>query len=100
MEQTIGIELLAFAFGDAGGVTDDTRPSTMRKGQVAYSFTNRSYNQRVLATYNTGLSESGWASCFQELEDVAEEGIIDGTFYDSWGYFPRIEKKFNERHNY
>src|SRR5690606_32084869 len=100
IEQTIGSEPSDYAFGDVGGVTYfDTRPSTMRKGtSLAYSFTNRSYNQRVLATYNTGLMDNGWAFMGSIARRWAEEGVIEGTFYDSWAYFLGIEKKINNRH--
>ncbi len=100
-EQTMGIDPSQYAFGDVGGVTYfDTRPSTMRKGtSLAYSFTNRSYNQRVLATYNTGLMDNGWAFMASGARRWAEEGVIEGTFYDSWAYFFAAEKKFNDRHS-
>lgn len=99
-EQTTGIDPSDYAFGSAGGITYfDTRPSRMRKGtSLAYSFTNRSYNQRVLATYNTGLMDNGWAIMGSFARRWAEEGVIDGTFYDSWAYFLGIEKKINNRH--
>lgn len=99
-EQTLGIEPSDYAFGDIGGVTYfDTRPSQMRKGtSLAYSFTNRSYNQRVLATYNTGLMENGWGFMGSFSRRWAEEGRVEGTFYDSWGYFLGVEKKINDNH--
>ncbi|SMC32829.1 carboxypeptidase-like regulatory domain-containing protein [Moheibacter sediminis] len=99
-EQTLGIEPSDYAFGDIGGVTYfDTRPSQMRKGtSLAYSFTNRSYNQRVLATYNTGLMENGWGFMGSFSRRWAEEGRVEGTFYDSWGYFLGVEKKINDKH--
>ncbi len=100
-EQTIGVEPSDYVFGDVGGVTYyDTRPSTLRKGtSLAYSFTNRSYNQRVLATYNTGLMDNGWAFMGSAARRWAEEGTIEGTFYDSWAYFLAAEKKINEKHS-
>lgn len=100
-EQTIGAEPSEYAFGDVGGVTYyDTRPSLKRKGtSLAYSFTDRSYNQRVLATYNTGLMENGWAFMGSVARRWAEEGAIEGTFYDSWAYFFAAEKRFNEKHS-
>jgi len=100
-EQTIGSEPSDYAFGDVGGVTYfDTRPSMMRKGtSLAYSFTNRSYNQRVLATYNTGLMKNGWAFMGSGARRWAEEGAIEGTFYDSWALFLAAEKKLNENHS-
>ncbi|MFA7687122.1 MAG: carboxypeptidase-like regulatory domain-containing protein [Moheibacter sp.] len=101
IEQTIGSEPSDYAFGDVGGVTYyDTRPSLMRKGtSLAYSFTNRSYNQRVLATYNTGLMQNGWAFMGSVARRWAEEGAIEGTFYDSWAYYFAAEKKFNDKHS-
>ncbi len=71
----------------------------MRKGtSLAYSFTNRSYNQRVLATYNTGLMKNGWAIMGSFARRWAEEGVIDGTFYDSYAYYLAVEKKINNNH--
>lgn len=100
-EQTSGIEPSEFSFGGVGGTTYiDTRPSLMRKGtSLAYSFTNRSYNQRVLATYNTGLMKNGWAVMGSFARRWAEEGVIDGTFYDSFAYYLGIEKKINNHHS-
>lgn len=99
-EQTSGINPSEFAFGSVGGTTYiDTRPSLMRKGaSLAYSFTNRSYNQRVLATYNTGMMKNGWAIMGSFARRWAEEGVIEGTFYDSWAYYLGIEKKINNHH--
>lgn len=101
IEQTIGAEPSDYAFGDVGGVTYfDTRPSMMRKGvSLAYSFTNRSYNQRVLATYNTGLMQNGWAFMGSVARRWAEEGAIEGTFYDSYAYYLAAEKKLNDKHS-
>lgn len=99
-ELTYGLEPSKYAFGDLGGVTNfDTRPSTMRKGvSLAYSNTNRSYRNRVMATYNTGLMDNGWAFMVSGSRRWAEEGIIEGTFYDAYAYYLGIEKKFNEKH--
>jgi len=99
-ELTYGIEPSNYAFGDLGGVTNfDTRPSTMRKGvSLAYSNTNRSYRNRVMATYNTGLMDNGWAFMVSGSRRWADEGIIEGTFYDAYAYYLGVEKKFNEKH--
>lgn len=60
-----------YTFGNLGGVVYyNTRASSYRKQtSLAYSFTNRSYFHRALATYSTGLSKSGWAFTFLEVED-------------------------------
>ncbi|GGE86283.1 Carboxypeptidase regulatory-like domain-containing protein [Chishuiella changwenlii] len=99
-ELTYGIEPSNYAFGDLGGVTNfDTRPSTMRKGtSLAYSSTNRSYRNRVMATYNTGMMDNGWAFMVSGSRRWADEGLIQGTFYDAYAYFVGIEKKINNNH--
>lgn len=99
-ELTYGLEPSSYTFGDIGGVTNfDTRPSTMRKGvSLSYSATNRSYRNRVMATYNTGLMDNGWAIMFSGSRRWAEEGLVEGTFHDSWGYFLGVEKRLNKNH--
>lgn len=89
-----------YTFGNLGGVVYyNTRASSYRKQtSLAYSFTNRSYFHRALATYSSGLSKSGWAFTFSGSRRWAEEGVIDGTQQDSYAYFAAIEKQFNSRH--
>lgn len=85
-----------YIFGNLGGVVYyNTRASSYRKGvSLAYSFTNRSYDHRVMATYSTGLSKKGWAFTFSGSRRWAENGAIDGTYQDSYAYFAAIEKQF------
>ena len=56
----------AYTFGNLGGVVYyNTRASSYRKQtSLAYSFTNRSYRHRAMATYSSGLSKNGWAFTF------------------------------------
>jgi len=100
-ELTYGLEPATTAFGNIGGVTNfDTRPSLLRKGtSLSYSLTNRSYRNRIMATYNTGLMENGWGFTVSGSRRWAEEGKIEGTFYDAWAYFIGVEKKINEKHS-
>lgn len=100
-EVTYGLDPSDYTFGDLGGVTYiDTRPSTLRTGtSLSYSLTNRSYRQRLMATHNTGLNQKGWGFTVSGSRRWAEEGRIDGTFYDAWAYFLGAEKKLNERHS-
>src|SRR5690606_7081024 len=99
-ENTYGLEPSSVAFGDIAGVVNyDTRPSMLRKGvSLSYSNTNRNYRNRIMATYNTGLMTNGWGFTVSGSRRWAEEGRIEGTFYDAWAYFLGIEKKFNDRH--
>ena len=89
-----------FTFGNLGGVVYyNTRASSYRKQtSLAYSFTNRSYFHRAMATYSSGLSKNGWAFTFSGSRRWAEEGVIDGTQQNSYAYFATIEKQFSSRH--
>ena len=89
-----------YAFGNLGGVVYyNTRASSYRKQtSLAYSFTNRSYFHRAMATYSSGLTKNGWAFTFSGSRRWADQGIIDGTYQDSYGYFGAIEKQFSDRH--
>lgn len=90
-----------YSFGNLGGVVYyNTRASTYRKQtSLAYSFTNRSYFHRAMATYSSGLSKKGWAFTFSGSRRWADDGVIDGTYQDSYAYFGAIEKQFNSRHS-
>lgn len=89
-----------FAFGNLGGlVYYNTRASYFRKQtSLAYSFTNRSYFHRAMATYSSGLTQNGWALTLSASRRWADRGIIDGTYQDSYAYFAAIEKQFSDRH--
>lgn len=90
-----------YAFGNLGGVVYySTRASTYRKQtSLAYSFTNRSYLHRAMATYSSGLSKKGWAFTFSGSRRWGDEAVIDGVYQDSYAYFGAIEKKFSDRHS-
>ncbi|MGM5630246.1 carboxypeptidase regulatory-like domain-containing protein [Apibacter raozihei] len=89
-----------FSFSDLGGTTYyDTRASNYRKGlNLSYSLTNRTYQHRLMATYSTGMLPSGWAFTISGSRRWMEEGVIDGTYNDSYAYFASIEKKLSDKH--
>ncbi len=89
-----------YSFSNLGGTTYyDTRSSSYRKGfQFTYSFSNRTYQHRVMTTYSSGMLPSGWAFTFSGSRRWMEEGVIDGTYNDSYAYFTSIEKKINDKH--
>ncbi|MCI3938067.1 carboxypeptidase-like regulatory domain-containing protein [Chryseobacterium aahli] len=90
-----------YAFGNLGGVVYyNTRASNYRKQtSLAYSFTNRSYLHRAMATYSTGLSKSGWAFTVSGSRRWGDNAVIDGVYQDAYAYFAAVEKKFSERHS-
>jgi len=90
-----------YTFGGVGGTTNvNMRASRYRKGsRISYASSNRSYTNRVMATYTTGLMENGWALAVTAGRRWAEEGYADGTVYDANSMFASIEKKINNKHS-
>jgi len=88
------------SYGNIGGLTNiDTRASNYRKQlKLSYSLTNRTYRDRIMLTYATGLMKNGWAVTLSGSRRWSQEGYVQGTFYDAWGYFGSIEKRFGTHH--
>ena len=99
-ESTSGITPLSNALGGVGGLTMfNTRASFIRKqNKVSYAISNKTYDNRVMYTYSTGLMENNWAFAFSGSKRWATEGFVEGTFYDAYSYFLSAEKKLNENH--
>lgn len=97
---TFGLDAADNTFGNIGGNTDiQMQPSSFRKGlKLTYSLANRSYRNRVMATYSTGLMPNNWAFTISGSHRWAQEGYVQGTFYDSWAYYLGIEKRL-ENHD-
>lgn len=97
----IGLGAADFGFGDIGGATDiNTFASHYAPGFYgAAAYTNSNYMFRGMAQYSTGLNKHGWAFTFAAIGRYAKEGIIDGTFYNSYGLFAGAEKVFNDKHS-
>ncbi|MCB0824074.1 MAG: TonB-dependent receptor [Bacteroidales bacterium] len=100
-EVASGIGPSSYSFGGPGGVTNiETRASSFNKQtKFTYSSTNRSYRNRAMFTYSTGLMDNGWAFTASGSRRWAQEGYVDGTFYDAWSYFVSVEKQINKRHS-
>ncbi len=96
----LGLQRNDMTFGGLAGSTNiDMLPSKFRKGtNITYSLTNRTYRQRLIFTYSTGMMDNGWALTVSGSRRWANEGYIPGTFYDAWGYYVGVERQFN-RHN-
>lgn len=97
----LGVDQHAYGYGNIGGASNiDVRASHYRKGgKATYSLTNRSYRQRAMFKYSSGLDANGWAYTFAGSRRWAEEGYKEGSFYDAWSYFLAVEKKFNSKHS-
>jgi hypothetical protein len=97
---TLGLRTTTFAFGDLGGVTNfDTRASRQRKQtNFSYSLSNRNYFHRWMLTHSTGLNKKGWAFSFSVSRRWADQGYVDGTYYDGWSGYLGVDKRINDRH--
>ena len=89
-----------YSFGGVSSVFyKNTKASEYRKGfQFTQSLTNRNYRNRTSLRYSSGMSSKGWAFTLMGARRWAEEGINEGTFYDAYGGYIGIEKKFNDSH--
>ncbi|WP_449399828.1 carboxypeptidase regulatory-like domain-containing protein [Chryseobacterium wanjuense] len=90
-----------YAFGGNSSVVyKNTKASEYRKGfQFTQSLTNRNYRNRTSLRYSSGMSKKGWAFTVMGARRWADEGIQEGTFYDAYGAYLGIEKKFNDKHS-
>lgn len=100
-ENLIGIVASTFTYGGIGGSNDlDVRASRQRKGITAsYAVANRSYDHRLMATYNSGILKGGWAYSLSASRRWAKEGYVPGTFFDGYSYFASVEKLFGYKHS-
>lgn len=100
-ESRYGLSTSDFSFGGIGGVTNlNTRASQARVGtKISYASTNRTYTNRLMVTHSTGMMDNGFALTLSGSRRWAEEGYVEGTFYDAYAYFLSFEKKFNEHHS-
>jgi len=100
-EFTNGIPPSAYNFGGILGTTNiNVRASQYRKGgRITYSSSNRSYTNRMMASYASGLVDGGWAYSISLGRRWGNEGFQDGTFYDANSFFASVEKQINEKHS-
>ena len=86
--------------GVGGGTSVNSRASQFAQGnKLTLSGCNRNYVARGMYTHATGILPSGWAFAGQVGYRWASEGVIEGTFYNSFSYFLAAEKRFNEHHS-
>lgn len=97
---TVGLATADFSFGGVGGASQiDTRAATQRKQlRVSYASSNRTFNNRVMLTWTTGLLKSGWAFAASASRRWAQEGYVQGTPQDSYSYFFSADKRLGDAH--
>lgn len=100
-ELSMGLAPSSYTFGGLLGSTNiNLRASSYRAGgRITYSSSNRSYTNRLMATYASGLLDGGWSYAFSIGRRWGDEGFQDGTFYDANSFFASVEKKINDNHS-
>jgi hypothetical protein len=100
-ELTSGLSPSNYNFGGVLGTTNiNVRASKARSGgRLTYSSSNRSYTNRLMATYASGLLENNWAYVISLGRRWGNEGYQDATLYDANSFFLSVEKKLNEKHS-
>jgi len=100
-EDVFGTGVSDFSYGDVGGASNIMmRASQYSPGsRVSLAYTNRNYKMRGTYTYSTGLLPSGWAFTGALGYRWADEGYVEGTFYNSLGYMVALEKVLNSKHS-
>ncbi|MGM5470606.1 carboxypeptidase regulatory-like domain-containing protein [Flavobacteriaceae bacterium LMO-SS05] len=100
-ELASGLAPSHYNFGGILGTTNiNTRASAYKKGgQLTYSSSDRSYTNRLMARYASGLMEGNWAFTLMMGRRWGTEGYQDATLYDSNSFFTSVEKKINDKHS-
>ncbi len=100
-ELTRGLTPSAYNFGGILGTSNiNVRASQFREGgRLTLSSSNRSYTNRLMAYYASGLMSNGWAYTLSMGRRWGNEGYQDATFYDSNSFFVSVEKQINDNHS-
>ena len=100
-ELSNGLQPSNYTFGGVLGTTNiNSRASNFSEGgQITYSSSDRSYTNRMMVSYATGMMKDGWSMAFMLSRRWGNEGFQDGTFYDANSFFASIEKKINDKHS-
>lgn len=99
---TIGLAATENTFGTLGGTSSIvTRASQFSPGtRITYSAANRNYRHRAMFLHSTGLKDDAWALTISGSRRWAQEGYVEGTFYEAYAYFISLERKFSNNHSF
>ena len=100
-EFTSGLKPSSYQFGGILGTNNiNVRASKMSSGgRVTYSSSNRSYVNRFIATYTSGLLKDSWAYAVSAGRRWGNEGYQEASLYEANSLFVSVEKVFNENHS-
>ena len=100
-ELTLGLSASAYTFGGVLGSSNiSTRASSYRPGlRISSSSSNRTYTGRGMVTYNSGVQKNGFAYSVSASRRWGNQGFINGTIYDSFGFFGALEYAFDKKNS-
>jgi hypothetical protein len=97
----VGLAAASYGFGNVGGASNFTTYASQYapgfRGNLSY--TNSNYMMRAMLQYSTGVTRNGWAFSASIIGRYAPEGVIEGTWYNSFGYSLSLQKIFNDKHS-
>ncbi len=95
-----GIVAGDYGVGTIGGTTNIiTSPSQMRSGlKASFVTANSMYRHRGMVSYASGPLDNGWSYAFSLSTRQGGNDYVHGVFYNAFGYFGAVEKKFNDQH--
>jgi hypothetical protein len=99
-DNVIGYKENEFGFGSAGlGQWIQSEAHSSRKDLVInYALSNRNYSNRIGIHYASGQKSSAWAIMAGANRRWAEEGFIEGSYYDAWGSYFGLSKSIGDKH--
>ncbi|MDD3629496.1 MAG: hypothetical protein PHF55_00510 [Bacteroidales bacterium] len=100
-DDSYGLEPLYMSFGDIMGVSNIlATPSRIRLGhQISYGISNKSWEHRLMYTYNSGIMQNGWGFAAAYSHRYAYDTYMPGTWQQADAFFFSAEKRFSERHS-
>jgi hypothetical protein len=99
-ELNYGLSSSEYTFGGLLGSTSiDISPSNARPGlRLSVASANRTYRNRVMATYHSGIGNKGLAYSLSISRRWAQEGYVAGTHYNAFSIFSALDFSFLSKH--
>lgn len=100
-ESLAGVGVMAYGLGGMNGNTNiNARASQMRQGtRVSLAGGTNFYLLRIMATHASGMLDNGWSYAFSVSTRQGRHAWVDGVYYNAWGWFGSVEKRFGSKHN-
>ncbi|PZP48190.1 MAG: hypothetical protein DI598_10250 [Pseudopedobacter saltans] len=87
-----------FTFGGLGNhFLLSTSPTNQKnKLRISYTYSNRNYQHRLAATYNSGFNKKGWNYLVSANTRYSKEGYYPGSYYNGFAALLSVDKKWRK----